>query len=70
LPENRLVLESRGKVYYDKKDYLKALEDFNNSIRIDSTSADIYYHRGMTLLQLNNVNEALEDFTLALNLGS
>jgi tetratricopeptide (TPR) repeat protein len=60
----------RGVYYLDvsnEKD--KALEDFNQSLRCDSTHARASYNRGLILQDKNRIAEALTDYNRAIRLN-
>ena len=64
--KDRLVYESRGLVFQDKKEHRRALRDFTRAIALDDDVGENYYHRGESRLRLLEYSEALEDFASAM----
>lgn len=56
----------RSLYYGDKKEYLRALEDCNQAIRIDSKYIEAYLQRGQMQEALGKFKEAFEDYQLVL----
>ena len=56
-----------GTRYFIEKSFKKALECFNESIKIDPIAMN-YYFQGLTFARLNNNIEAIKSFEKALNL--
>ncbi|GAA4398100.1 tetratricopeptide repeat protein [Nibrella viscosa] len=61
------VFEGLGNVYGLKGEPRKAIDMYNQALRLDSTQGDTYYNRGLTKLKLNP-ETAVPDFTKALEL--
>ena len=60
-----LCTDPRGAVYYDLREYARALEDYTHAIELDPSNAYPYAGRGMTYLQLKNTVRAQADLSLA-----
>ena len=54
---------------YKKKDYAKAISDYNTAIRIDPNDATSYYNRGLAYRQQGENDKAQADFAKAKQLG-
>jgi len=57
----------RGDIYENLRQYQRAIEDFNQEIRL-KPNAEIYYTRGTTYFKLNNYQRAIEDFSETIRL--
>jgi tetratricopeptide (TPR) repeat protein len=52
----------RGYAYADLGDYKRALDDFNEAIKLDPLYLYAYYRRGSTYIATGEYNKAIEDF--------
>lgn len=68
-PDNATGYGNRGEAYKDIGRYDKALEDFNNAIRVDPKYAEGYNSRGQLSAMRGNINEALKDFLKVIELN-
>ena len=68
--EERLAYESRGLVYMDMKNFVKAIEDFDRAIELEPDYAETYYFRGLSKIERQMYHRAIEDFHKAQNLNS
>ena len=59
---------NRGNVYYDLKDYPKALADYNQALRINPDYAEAYGNRGLVYAQLGEREKAVTDMEKAAQL--
>lgn len=59
----------RGHSRYKKRDYDKALSEYNQAIRIDPESFNAYFWRGRTFIKTGRYNEATDDFMKATELN-
>ncbi len=66
---NHAAYDTKGMIRYYQKDYEGALKDLNKSIELDPNHAIKYYHRGYILKKLGLLNNALEDWANAFDLG-
>jgi tetratricopeptide (TPR) repeat protein len=57
-----------GEIYFDDRDYLKALDCFNRCLALDKDEARYFEARGKTYLNTGTHAYALKDFTMALDL--
>ena len=60
--------EKRASFYFNQKKYDKAIEDYNEAIKL-KPSANSYYFRGACKDILNKRKEACEDLQKAADLG-
>jgi tetratricopeptide (TPR) repeat protein len=67
--ELAVVFNHRGFAYYKKKDYDRAIEDYNQAIRLGLTDADCFYRRGLAYFEKNDYNRAIQGFDEALKLN-
>ncbi len=59
----------RGLAYFDSKEYLKAIADFSEALRIAPLSKQCYYHRALSYKALNKIDEACLDFNKCIELN-
>jgi tetratricopeptide (TPR) repeat protein len=59
----------RGVVWFDKKDYLRAIADFDEALKLNPRLADAYCSRGATWLLQGKPAEAEDDFARCRSLG-
>ncbi len=61
----------RGTLYYGKRNYLKAIKDFDRVIELEpeSEASDAYYYRGAIYHKQNNYYEAIDNFDKALKIN-
>jgi len=72
---------SRGNTWMKKREYNRAIDDFNHAIRLDANRAELYNYRGFARLQISamgnvssavitrEMNLAIEDFSRALRIN-
>ena len=65
-PNNTLGLHNRSYLYKYQKEYQKALDDIVKVISIDPVQPDNYYFRAMIYVELEKFEEAIKDFSKAL----
>jgi tetratricopeptide (TPR) repeat protein len=68
LPGNLLLLVERAFVYYDSKEYQRALASFDDVLRIDNKSEDALLWRVACLRQLRSFEKAKQELDAALAL--
>ncbi len=61
-PDNASGYVSRAMSYYARKNYEKAVDDFNKAIALDPASEDAYYGLGMTLKAAGKKDESIHAF--------
>jgi tetratricopeptide (TPR) repeat protein len=65
------MLEVRGDIYRSRGEIEKALEDYSNLLKTDSTLlGGVYWKRGKIYLQTGEYEKAVADFTAAIGYGS
>ncbi len=69
-PGSHLAYLHRGIFRLEKKEYEKALEDFEKIIALRPKLTCGYLNRGLAHAALNHTEKAVEDFTQALDLGA
>lgn len=65
-----IILPNRANCYTETGDYIKALTDFNESLKTDSMNARTYAFRGDTRRLLGEYSQAIQDFNKAIQLDS
>ncbi len=58
----------RGLAYSWKGDLARALQDYDQAIRVDPANADAFYNRGITHRTLGQVDRAIQDYDRAIRL--
>jgi tetratricopeptide (TPR) repeat protein len=70
---NDISFQNRAKIYLNKNEFKEALDDINYSIAISeeygNISSELYKIKGDILYKLGKFNEAIEQFTLAININ-
>lgn len=61
---------NRGVLWFEKKEYNKALADFDSAYHLMPEDADVLLNRGLTHEKLGNYQQSLQDFQKALAYGS
>ncbi len=67
-PEPHFVYTNRGSAYYFLDEYEKALDDFEEAIRINPEYAYAYNGRGVTYSAMGELDQAIADLTTAIEL--
>lgn len=57
-----------GNVYFDTRQFAKAVNSYSNAIELNPNDSDIYSNRGMCLIQESRRKEAYNDFQKALSI--
>jgi tetratricopeptide (TPR) repeat protein len=60
----------KGLTYYYQKNFLSAIEEFQEAITIDPDNAKAYYFLGYTHYKTGHFKEALEDFESAYQINT
>lgn len=68
-PHNHAAFDTRGYIKYFLKDFKSALEDFNKSIELEDNHAVKYFHRGNVFKEIGKIEDALEDWQIAAEMG-
>jgi len=63
------AIKGLGDCYYQKREYIKALEYYNKTIELDKKFDLAYIMRGEVFMNLNQVNKALKDFDKGIELN-
>ncbi|MBI4843108.1 MAG: tetratricopeptide repeat protein [Nitrospirae bacterium] len=64
-----LAYLNRGVVYWERKEFDKAIDDYSKAIKIDPRHAKAYSNRGSAYESMGKLGRALEDFTKAIELS-
>lgn len=67
-PDDAMTLYNRGALYLNREDYLRAIDDFTASLKIANGYASAYNNRGMAYERLNRMEEAFNDYKMALEM--
>lgn len=65
--ELALLFKNRGLAYANKKDYDRAIEAYDQAVRLGQDS-DSFYRRGLVYFEKNDFSHAIQDFDEALKL--
>ena len=68
-PLNPYLIYNRGTLYAQRGDFLQAIADFTEAIRLDASLAEAYYNRGLCHLRLEHREAAIQDLGKAGELG-
>lgn len=68
-PGMAMALMCRGELLFNKNEFNKALQDFNQILQTDSADSKAYRLRGICYLSLENISEAQKDFQQAKKLN-
>ena len=60
------IYNNRGNNYLEKKEYNKAIEDFNTAISIDANNFRAYSNKGIAKTLLKNYLGAFEDYSICI----
>jgi tetratricopeptide (TPR) repeat protein len=63
------VYYERGIAYLHLGQYIKAINDLNEAIKINSNYANAYWNRAVAYMCLQKYNQALDDFSKAISLS-
>lgn len=69
IPNEPLVFNNKGYVYYKKGDYAKALSDINLSIKLYSTNSYAYRNLALVYIAMKKMNEAWNVLSYAKEYG-
>ena len=65
-PKDALNYNSRGIAWFSKKEYAKAIADYNEAIRIDPLYSTAYNNRGIVRFDMREYDESVTDFNKAI----
>ena len=68
-PRNPYLYYNRGCLYALRKDYNRALDDFNRAAELDANIPEVYYNRGLVYLYTDRTAEGVSDLSKAGELG-
>lgn len=68
--DNSLTLEQQTFLYYDKRDFRQALEGFDQLTQASPAKESLFFFRGITQIELGNLNLALTDLQKIINNSS
>ena len=68
-PKSELAYHIRGAAHLNRRDYDKAIADFNEAIRLDAGNAHFYDHRGNAYSGKGEYIKAIGDFSDAIRLA-
>ena len=60
---------NRGNAYADKKDYDRAIQDYNEAIRLNQRNASALYNRGNAYANKQDYDRAIQDYNEAIRLN-
>ncbi len=67
--ENAGFYESRGLAYLEKRQYDKAISDFNKALKMSPANANAYHNRGKAYGEQGQYDLAISDYTNALGIN-
>jgi lipoprotein NlpI len=67
-PNDAVAFYNRGNAYAAKAQYDRAIEDYDQAIRLDPKDADVFYNRGNTYLAKAQYDRAIDDYDQAIRL--
>ncbi len=62
------LYENKGLIFYKTGQYQQAFQNYDRAIQINPNSGNAYFGRGQARQAINDVEGAMKDFTLSLNL--
>jgi len=63
------AFNSRGNAHLNNRNYDRAIDDYNETIRLDPKYAVGFYNRGLAYLRKGRIDHAIEDFDAAIRLN-
>jgi lipoprotein NlpI len=67
--ERALIFIRRGLAYHNNKDFDRAIQDYEQAMRLGVNDWTPFYRRGLVYLEQNNYGQAIQDFNQALKLN-
>ena len=68
-PNNAIAFSIRGTIFYQLRDYGRAVADLNKAAMLNPSDDKIFYNRGLAYVKLQDYQNAAADFTKALELN-
>lgn len=68
-PATAYLYYNRGNVYFARRDYTHAIEDYSTAISLDDRNAEAYFNRGVALILAERNAEGVSDLSKAGELG-
>ncbi|MBE9593113.1 MAG: tetratricopeptide repeat protein, partial [Proteobacteria bacterium] len=68
-PNIDVAYNNRGLAYAELNQYERAIEDYNEAIKLNSNYAEGYSNRGLAYAELNQYESAIEDYNEAIKLN-
>jgi tetratricopeptide (TPR) repeat protein len=62
--------KNRGLTFIEMEDYAKAINDFNDALKFDSTNSTLYFNRGYSQALSGNYESAITDYSKAISYDS
>jgi tetratricopeptide (TPR) repeat protein len=69
-PKDAHAYDNLGDIWYTRRDYDKAVVEYNNAIRVDPTFIGAYYNRGRAFEAMGNLRSARADYQAVLDMPS
>src|SRR5262245_34891774 len=67
-PALAMTFNNRGNAYQSKSEYQRAIQDYDEAIRLDPDSALAYNNRGSAFQHMGNYDRAIQDYDQAIRL--
>jgi putative GTP pyrophosphokinase len=64
-----VIFKHRGMAHFACSQYNEAIDDFDNALKLDSTSYKAAYYRGVVRSVLKQYSQAIDDYSLALSIN-
>jgi len=61
-PKDAAAFSSRGDAYYDKGEFDRAIQDYDQVIRLNPTSAAAFNNRGLAYVATGQFDQAIQDY--------
>jgi len=64
-----IILNNRGSAYYTKEDLERAIQDYNNAIKLNPKFVEAYFNRGSVYYTKGDLERAIQDYNNAIKLN-